>query len=129
MKTRSFPRGTRVGEVKDERLSGITYLREFPNFGAIQTIPQERVSIKIDPEINATIESIITDPMLCTYSPQRLSEEKFKCLEGYYSIMSQIPMAHFASIQGFDQSVMMKLKRGVQSIGSRIMRKGTIQKS
>lgn len=95
---------------------------------ATQCSPQREISIKIDPKLTVEIDNIVKDPMLNSYNTQRLKEEKLKFLEAYYNIMSQIPMAHFSSIQGFNQSTLLRLKSGIQSIGGRIMRKEGTQK-
>lgn len=95
---------------------------------ATQCSPQREISIKIDPKLTVEIDNIVKNPMLNSYNTQRLKEEKLKFLEAYYNIMSQIPMAHFSSIQGFNQSTLLRLKSGIQSIGGRIMRKEGTQK-
>ncbi|CRL05522.1 CLUMA_CG017980, isoform A [Clunio marinus] len=52
-----------------------------------------------------------------------LKEEKLKFLEHYYNIMTQIPMSHFHSIEGFNQTSIIKLKMAIGTLNGRIKRR------
>lgn len=82
--------------------------------------PQREITIKIDSKLHGEIDSVLNDPLLSSYNIERLKDEKLKFLETYYDIMKQIPMSHFNPIQGFNQSTLMILKRGIETFGGRI---------
>lgn len=94
-----------------------------------QSSPEGEISIRIDSSLVDDIDSTLNDPTLTSCSIQRLKDEKLKFLESYYKIMTQIPMAHFGSVQGFNQSQLLKLKRAIESINGRIKRRTGSQKS
>jgi DEAD/DEAH box helicase len=78
--------------------------------------------MQIDPNLVKEVDRFSNDPSLNSYSAQKLKDEKLKFLEFYYKAMSQIPIVHFKSIKGFEQSPMMKLKMGIESVTGRLKR-------
>lgn len=88
----------------------------------------QNVSIRIAPGISDDVERALKDPSLNNCSAQRLKDEKLKFLESYYEIMSQVPLSHFSSIEGFQQSPLISLKKAIGSLNGRIKRAENSQK-
>lgn len=90
--------------------------------GQTQLSPGKDISITIDPTLMNEVDRVTKDPTLNTCTVQRLRDEKFKFLEAYYKIMTQIPMTFFEPISGFSQTKVLKVKMAIESISGRITR-------
>lgn len=87
------------------------------------SVCSSEVAIKIDPGLLSEIDKTGRDPTIDTCSMQRLKDEKLKFLESYYKVMSQVPLTHFSTVQGFNQTTMVKLKMTIESLNRRIRQK------
>lgn len=119
---------TKPSPVKISPVSaGLASLRR-PDFnksiGETQRTQDNSINLSIDDSIIISdIEKAVRNPDSDNWNVQRLKEEKLKFLENYYEIFSKIPLSNFSSIQGFNQTKVIKLKMAISSFEGKIKRR------
>ncbi len=83
------------------------------------------ISVKNQSEILAEYERLRSKSgnNLDSLTHDQLVKEQLKFYKYYYDIHSQVPLRYFKDVLGYDQSVVIKVKSMIQSIGLRVKQK------
>jgi hypothetical protein len=118
-----------MGIIKDNKIDesrSISTPKSQDKITIVSTPVEEiaRPSIKINSsKIISDYEKLRADKFMDSMDHQQLLSEQLKFYKHYFDIHSQVPLANFDNIEGYDKSLTVKIKSMISNLNLRIKRK------